>query len=860
MERDKKSSHKRKYDESTDENGNAKRKLPPIESGECSRSSSSASSSPSSSSFAGRPAVKVEAVPSSDAGGPERKRSGPRGNRYLPEVVVTRPPNAPTKQGSSGQLVKLSTNYFRLTRNSDKTIFQYCVEFVPAVEDVRQRYALIRAQGALFGPQIFDGATLFLYNKLKRDELTMEAKDARSGVQCQLHIRLVGSADMSSEKGLMVLNLLQRKAMRSLELLQLGRHFFDPLAKIAVPQFGLEIYPGYITSVRQHEQEVMMCVEITHRVMRRDTCYQLMSSVQRQPGPFRENFHRAIVGAIVMSTYNQKTYRIVDVDFSTTPSSSFTKADGTSITFMEYFQTRYNVRIRDPQQPMLVTAPSARQKRQGCNNLLLLVPELSRMTGITEEMRKDFHLMRSIADQTRLRPDKRLERLAAFNQRLQNTPATREVFGFWKTELDRRLLEVPGRILEQELIVFGQDRPGIAAGRKAEWNQAFRNNHMQSSVELRRWAVLVEGSGSHAAYDFVRLMMDVGNGMGFRISEPHYYYVRGNSLGSYTEAVTEAAMKDVQLITIIVPNDRADRYSAIKKQSCLQYGIPTQVLKQRTITPRGGNVRSLMSVATKVAVQLNCKLGGIPWTVKNPLQSVMVIGFDVCTKGTDKSKTSAALVATMYAPGSKQPSYFSVVEQRNKGEVLSDAISINVLKALRTYEHRYGAGQFPRRIILYRAGVGDGQLANVVEHELLAIKQNLDMACAKREKPVQLTVIVVTKRVNTRLFLGRDNPPPGTVVDDKITLPERTDFFLVSQSVMQGSVSPTAYNVIYDESGLTIDQLQVYTYKQTHLYYNWSGTLAVPAVCQYAQKLAHLTANSLHQQSDGKLDHLLYYL
>ena len=58
-----------------------------------------------------------------------------------------------------------------------------------------------------------------------------------------------------------------------------------------------------------------------------------------------------------------------------------------------------------------------------------------------------------------------------------------------------------------------------------------------------------------------------------------------------------------------------------------------------------------------------------------------------------------------------------------------------------------------------------------------------------------------------------DNPPPGTVVDDVVTLPERHDFFLISQSVRQGTVNPTSYNIIHNESGLTPDILQRLTYK-----------------------------------------------
>ena len=54
-----------------------------------------------------------------------------------------------------------------------------------------------------------------------------------------------------------------------------------------------------------------------------------------------------------------------------------------------------------------------------------------------------------------------------------------------------------------------------------------------------------------------------------------------------------------------------------------------------------------------------------------------------------------------------------------------------------------------------------------------------------------------------------------------IILLSRYDFFLVSQSVRQGTVSPTHFNVIEDNSGLKPDHLQRLSYKLTHLYYNW---------------------------------------
>eukprot|EP00118_Oscarella_pearsei_P019835 m.213084 g.213084 ORF g.213084 m.213084 type:complete len:125 (+) comp39783_c0_seq26:327-701(+) len=51
------------------------------------------------------------------------------------------------------------------------------------------------------------------------------------------------------------------------------------------------------------------------------------------------------------------------------------------------------------------------------------------------------------------------------------------------------------------------------------------------------------------------------------------------------------------------------------------------------------------------------------------------------------------------------------------------------------------------------------------------------------------------------------------------------DLFLASQSVRQGSVSSTHYNIIYDTCRL---KPACSTYKLTSLYYNWPGTIRVP--------------------------------
>ena len=85
-------------------------------------------------------------------------------------------------------------------------------------------------------------------------------------------------------------------------------------------------------------------------------------------------------------------------------------------------------------------------------------------------------------------------------------------------------------------------------------------------------------------------------------------------------------------------------------------------------------------------------------------------------------------------------------------------------------------------------------------------------------------------------------------------------FFLVSQHVGQGSVAPTSYNIVYNSSFFSKDKLEILTFKFTHMYFNWSGTTRIPAVSQYAKKLAFLTSQSLEKPVHENLLRSLYFL
>lgn len=162
-----------------------------------------------------------------------------------------------------------------------------------------------------------------------------------------------------------------------------------------------------------------------------------------------------------MTDYNNKTYRIDEVDYTKSPQSTFTTKKGgveAECSYLDYYLKRYNIKIRDPNQPLLVSRSTEKNRRAGENDLIMLIPELARATGLTDHMRADFQLTRELGTHTRLTPALRIQKLMAYNKRLQTTPASIAVFKDWQLGLDQTLVEVKGRILNPEKIVFGNNQ------------------------------------------------------------------------------------------------------------------------------------------------------------------------------------------------------------------------------------------------------------------------------------------------------------------------------------------------------------------------------------------------------------------
>ncbi|XP_055511474.1 piwi-like protein 1 [Leucoraja erinacea] len=756
-----------------------------------------------------------------------------------------------SKTGSSGSAIRLITNYVRLNSCAQWLLYQYHVDYEPQMESRRLRTVLLFMHENVLGRiRVFDGGVLFLPKRLET-RVTELRSQTRDGQNVNVTVTLTNELPPTSPTCLQFYNIVFRRLLKIMCLQQIGRNYYNPKDPIMIPQHRIMVWPGYTTSILQYESNVMLCADVSHKILRSDTVHDVMHELYAQFGEqrFQEACSKELVGVIVLTRYNNKTYRIDDIDWFQNPQSTFNKG-GTQVSYIDYYKKQYSMDIDDVNQPVLVSQP----RRQGPAGTSLgpicLIPELCYLTGMTDKMRSDFNVMRDLSAHTRLTPEQREQQLWRFVDYIQSDENVQKELSDWGIQFDSKLHSLSGRVVPTEKIQQGGKMFDYNP-QAAEWSRETRGSYLINPVPLENWVLVFTRRNTDVARSLFQTLGKVVKAMGIRMEKPLMVEVEDRS-EAFLRALQSNVTQSTRIVVCVLPSNRKDKYDTIKKYLCVECPTPSQCVVARTLS----KPQALMAIATKIALQINCKMGGELWSVEIPLKQLMVIGIDCYHDNAAGRKSIAGFVASLNQTITR---WFSRCIFQDRGQELVDGLKVCLQAALKAWHACNKC--LPGRIIVYRDGVGDGQLNTVVNYE---IPQLLDCLKYLPDYNPKLSVIVVKKRVNARFFSqagGRlQNPPPGTVIDTDVTRPEWYDFYIVSQSVKVGTVTPTHYNVVFDNSNLKPDYMQRLTYKLCHMYYNWPGVIRVPAPCQYAHKLAFLVGQSIHREPSLALADRLYYL
>ncbi|KAG8011711.1 Piwi-like protein 2 [Nibea albiflora] len=794
--------------------------------------------------------------------------------------VLHEPPN---KAGLKGTPVTIGSNHIPI-RCKNEAVYQYHVKFTPNVESMAMRFGMMKDHRSTTGEVVaFDGSILYLPVQLN-DVVVLKSLRRTDNEEIEIKIQMTKILPPSSDLCIPFYNVVLRRVMKIIGLKPVGKNHYSPenavilgkyrlvltykdrrqliswqlhsLSCLSVCFCRLQVWPGYSACIKQTDGGLYLCVDVSHKVLRNDSVLDVMNMLYQQT---KENFQdqctKALIGSIVITRYNNRTYRIDAIEWNKSPKDTFTLMDGTKTTFVEYYSKNYGITIKEMDQPLLMHRPKERSKpggKQIITGEILLVPELSFITGIPETMRSDFRAMKDLTKHINVTCEQHTHSIKQLLKNISTNPESLKEISRWGLEIDSQILMIQGRILPFETICL--QSASFPTGADVSWSREVVRDASINCIPLSMWAIFYPHRSAEQAEELVSAFKKVAGPIGVRLERPFRVELRDDRTETYIKSIHSqlTSQPNTQLVVCIVVGNRDDLYSAIKKLCCVKSPIPSQVINVRTISQQ----QKLRSISQKILLQMNSKLGGELWTVTVPLKHLMVIGVDVHH---DTSKGHQSVMGFVATVNSSLTRWYSRVTFQAPSEELINGFRVCFLAALQKY---YKVNHnLPEKIVVYRDGVSDGQLSMVEQYEIPQL-----IKCFEKfpEYEPKLVFIVVQKRINTTLYSCNANnfgtPPPGTVLDHTLTHKDWVDFFLMAHHTNQGCGLPTHYICLYNTANLTPDHLQRLTFKMCHLYWNWPGTIRVPAPCKYAHKLAYLAGQYLHSEPAIQLSDKLFFL
>lgn len=86
--------------------------------------------------------------------------------------------------------------------------------------------------------------------------------------------------NLAERECLHLYNVLFKRIMHILLYTQMGRNYFDTNHKFLIPQHKLEVYPGFVVTVDELEDGLMLCLDTQHKVLRTQNAYELLGELR----------------------------------------------------------------------------------------------------------------------------------------------------------------------------------------------------------------------------------------------------------------------------------------------------------------------------------------------------------------------------------------------------------------------------------------------------------------------------------------------------------------------------------------------------------------------------------------------------
>ncbi|KAF4530653.1 hypothetical protein B566_EDAN004892 [Ephemera danica] len=481
---------------------------------------------------------------------------------------------SPVPNGTNGRSIALQANFFRLCDNKGWIVYEYLVEFIPPKETICSRKSCLKVHKERLGSFIFNGTVLYSTRLYPEESLMLESRRPKDNALLTIRLTLLRQVPIDDALSARICTELLHKCLSSLKMQIIGPNYYNPEKAFNVTEdrSNLEVWPGYMMKIEPCENELLLCIELTHKVIRCETMLDMLA-IFRSRGIVGQYLQNSVRGMVVRTSYNNRCYRITGIDLDSTPYSTFKLPNGRLMSFIEFYQEKYELNIKHYEQPMLVS--TFKCSSMGIEETVYLVPELCCITGLALD-RIDMFLMRALSEKTNFKPQDHLGKVARFCDTLIKCTPAAEIFRKWGMDLVCEPVQFEGRVLTNEQVSVGSNSGQPS---KVEFiGTDLTTFPMWVGVSLKSWIVVYPEEMEMDVRNYLTMLKKCASMLGMELSPPHMEEMPDDNAVTYSQhldTVISLNMKP-QIIVCVTNVNREDRYRAIKIKCCVENAVLSQ--------------------------------------------------------------------------------------------------------------------------------------------------------------------------------------------------------------------------------------------------------------------------------------------
>lgn len=629
-------------------------------------------------------------------------------------------------------------------------------------------------------------------------------------------------------------------------LIRFNKKSYCDVTKLNPNNRGTEpqMLPGYNTSVIVTRQGAFLKICAKNKMINNQTCYQLLANMKNET-----EMKEAFIGKSVLANYGTKrVYMVDDIAFDKTVENTFIQVksskEAETLSLAQYYKRTYDKDIKELNQPLFVCKKKDRlEKITEC----YLIPELMLPTGIDPATKQGEGFNKAQLKGVRMKPSDKMSQINSFcnylnsktqginRKKNQNLQSAQEVKESWGLDLANDFERFRARELAPPRLKYMNMDMDVKDGK-------FRSNKVVE-CDIQNWGYICERRDEKVE-KLLGDMRAASNQLGISLGKPVCF-----ELGQARNWADELrnrkdSFKSLNIVLVMLSNNNAQTYKIVKTIFYQKLGIPCQC-----IVPFKHNkgLSSVSNVLNQMVVKCNGRLYDIKLgeMSESMTKRSTVIGVEVVKHGRGKKYS---LVGTVNKLHNKITTEEIIRDDKDR-----DCFPIN------TFINRLITGAKEMTIVIYRNGSNSSQTKNIIDEDILPLRMHLNNL-KKEGINVTCAFIITNKLIDVKFFMvdgsNLNNPKSGLCVDDHIISPGSYEFYIQPQYVNQGTATPTKFQVLMDDTSMTLEEIEQITYYMCYYYWNWAGAIRVPAVLKYSEVFSKFSSTVFNQNDSGVKDEI----